>query len=182
MSATHGTFWFWTDWLGDPAVRRLTPAERGVWIDCLALMAVANPTGYLCDERGEAICHEEIARVVNATPKEVAELLKAILRKGVASRDRTGRLFNRRMVRKASIAAKNARNGKLGAAATRLKWLAVSGVPGRTPGRTPGRDFTTLTIQERKKEEIDEGNGKRPDELSKPELEAAHARRNGRAP
>lgn len=133
MSSTHGTYWFWSDWLGDQAVRRLSPAARGVWIDCLALMAVANPTGYLCDERGKPLTHEEIARVVNATPTDVANLLAEVLEKGVASRDRTGRLFNRRMVRKASIAAKKRLSGKKGGDATRLKWQSLSSVPQQAP-------------------------------------------------
>lgn len=137
MSSTQGTFWFWSDWLGDQAVRRLTPAARGVWIDCLALMAVANPTGYLCDEMGRPLTHEDIARVVNASPTDVAKLLAEVLEKGAASRDRTGRLYNRRMVRKASIAAKKRLNGKAGGAATRLKWQALSGVPQQMPRHLP---------------------------------------------
>lgn len=137
MSATDRTNWFWSDWLGDQAVRRLTPAERGVWIDCLALMAAAAPIGYLCDDRGRPLTHEEIARVVNATPVEVANLLAAILQKGVASRDRTGRLFNRRMVREASMSAKRRLSGKAGGAATRLKWQALSDLPQHNAWQVP---------------------------------------------
>lgn len=137
MSSTQGTFWFWSDWLGDQAVRRLSPAARGVWIDCLALMAVANPTGYLCDDMGRPLTHEDVARVVNATPVEVANLLDEVLEKGAASRDRTGRLYNRRMVRKASISATKKRNGKAGGVATRLKWQALSSVPQQMPRHMP---------------------------------------------
>ena len=123
MSATSRTNWFWSDWLGDQAVRRLTPAERGVWIDLLALAAASNPVGYVCDEKGRPLTHEEIARVTGAaSPVEVAELIKGILEKGAASRDRSGRLFNRRMVRDAEIAAKRRLNGRLGGNATALKW------------------------------------------------------------
>lgn len=121
MSATHGTKWFWSDWLGDQAVRRLTLAERGLWIDLLALAAGAAPTGYICDDRGRPLTLEEIARVSNAgSPDEVAKLIAGILEKGVASRDRTGRLFNRRMVRDAALSAKRARAGRDGAAHTNL--------------------------------------------------------------
>ena len=121
MSATHSSKWFWTDWLGDQAVRRLTLAERGLWIDLLALAAGSNPVGYVCDDAGRPLTHEEIARVTNAgSPVEVAELIASILKKGVASRDRTGRLFNRRMVRDSELAAKRARAGRDGAAHTNL--------------------------------------------------------------
>jgi hypothetical protein len=138
MSAGARMNWYWSDWLGDQAVRRLTPAERGVWIDLLALMAAAAPTGYLCDEKGRQLTHEEIARVTNAgSPVEVAELIKGILDKGAASRDRTGRLFNRRMVRDAAMAAKKQRNGRLGGDATRLKWQSILGLPRQNARQLP---------------------------------------------
>jgi hypothetical protein len=137
MSAQHSVRFFWSDWLGDQAVRRLTPAERGVWIDCLALMAAAAPTGYLCDDRGRSLTHEEVARVCGTTPVEVAKLLAAILEKGVASRDRTGRLYNRRMVKDASLSAKRRANGKSGGTATRLKWQELSELPRQNARQMP---------------------------------------------
>lgn len=153
MSASSRANWFWSDWLGDQAVRRLTPAERGVWIDCLALMAAAAPIGYLCDDRGRPLTHEEVARVVNATPVEVAELLAAILQKGVASRDRTGRLYNRRMVREASIAAKKRLSGKVGGAATRLKWQALSDSPQQNAWHPPQHPMSPLSNKKERKKE-----------------------------
>lgn len=139
MSAGSRTNWFWSDWLGDQAVRRLTPAERGVWIDLLALMAAAAPAGYLCDDRGRQLSNEEIARVTNAgSPAEVAELIAGILDKGAASRDRTGRLFNRRMVRDAAMAAKKQRNGRLGGEATRLKWQSFQTPLQQNARQVPG--------------------------------------------
>lgn len=153
MSSTAKTNWFWSDWLGDPAVRRLSPAARGVWIDCLALMATACPVGYLCDDRGRKLNHEEIARVTNAgSPVEVSKLLAEILDKGVASVDRTGRVYNRRMVRAASIAAKKQRNGRLGGAATRLKWQAFSGLPQQNAWQMPQQNSRALSHPLRKKD------------------------------
>ena len=139
MSATKGTYWFWTDWLGDQAVRRLTPAERGVWIDLLALAAVGNPVGYVCDDRGRKLSDDEIARVTNAgSVEEVTTLINGILEKGAASRDRTGRLFNRRMVRQSELAAKRAFAGKRGGERTKLKWQGFSGLPQQLPQHLPG--------------------------------------------
>jgi hypothetical protein len=37
---------FWSDWLGDPAVRALTPAERGLWI-ILYTCGCRRSTGYI---------------------------------------------------------------------------------------------------------------------------------------
>ena len=45
-------------------------------------MATANPIGYLCDEKGRKLTHEEVARVCNATPVEVSKFLAEILDKG----------------------------------------------------------------------------------------------------
>jgi len=107
-----------------PAVRRLTPAERGVWIDLLALMAAASPVGYLCDNRGTPLADGEIARVTNAgSAEEVGKLIAAIVEKDVASRDRTGRLYNRRMVRDAELKRKRSDAGRLGGKSTALKYF-----------------------------------------------------------
>lgn len=154
MSA-KGTYWFWSDWLGDQAVRRLTPAERGVWIDLIALAAVGNPVGYVCDEVGKALPLDEIARVTNAgTVEQVSELINGILKKGAASRDRTGRLFNRRMVRKAELSAKRAWSGKLGGESTTLRWKHFNAVPGQMPRQLPQglprSKSPSLTLQESK--------------------------------
>jgi hypothetical protein len=137
MSASSKTDWFWSDWLGDQAVRRLTPAERGVWIDLLALMAVACPTGYLCDETGRPLTEADVGRVTNASAEEVAERIAAILAKGAASQDRDGRIYNRRMVRDAANAAKKRANGKRGGVATRLKWQALSSLPQQNAWQRP---------------------------------------------
>jgi hypothetical protein len=142
MSAHQSTRWFWSDWAGDLAVRRLTPAERGMWIDLLALAAVAQPTGYVCDERGNPLSYEEIARFANTTPTDAESLIAAILAKGAASRDRTGRIWNRRMVRDVALSEKRRRSGADGAAATKLKWQALSGLPGDLPGHVPRQTGT----------------------------------------
>ncbi len=125
MSAHQSTQWFWSDWAGDQDVRRLTPAERGLWIDLLTFAAAGKPTGYVCDQRGNPISYEEIARFANCTPTEVESLIAGILEKGVGSRDRTGRLFNRRMVRHAEKRAEKAFAGKRGGDQTKKVWDAL---------------------------------------------------------
>jgi len=141
MTATRSTTWFWSDWIGDEAVRRLTPSERGVWIDLLALASAGSPTGYVCDAKGRPLTLAEICRVTNAaSPDEVAKLIDGILEKGAASRDRTGRLFNRRMVRDAELRAKRSRAGKIGAAHTNLMWQQI-----KTPTRHMTHQVTRQT-------------------------------------
>jgi len=138
LSAQDSTQWFWSDWAGDKAVRRLTPAERGLWIDLLSYAAAGTPVGYVVDQHGSPISYEEIARFTNATPTEVATLIDGILAKGAASRDRTGRLFNRRMVRKAELSAKRKRIGKAGGEATSLKWQALQNLAGQNARQLVG--------------------------------------------
>jgi hypothetical protein len=107
VASTHSTKWFWSDWRGDEAVRRLTPSERGVWIDLLALAATGNPTGYVCDANGDPVAIGEIARFTNCPDlDELRKLIVGIEAKGAVSRDRAGRLFNRRMVRDAALSLK----------------------------------------------------------------------------
>jgi len=148
MTAKHSTRWFWSDWSGDPAVRRLTPAERGLWIDLLAIAAVAAPTGYVCDERGNPVSYEEMGRFANCSPTEAESLVVGILDKGVAGRDRAGRLFNRRMVRDVALSEKRRAAGSTGGTATKLKWQAISGLPGDLPGHVP-RQTGTRAFPER---------------------------------
>lgn len=133
MAATAATAWFWSDWLGDQEVRRLTPAERGVWIDMLALAAAASPFGYVCDGKGRPLTFEEIGRVTSASPEAVSELIAGILEKGAASRDRTGRIYNRRMVRDAAIRIKKSKAGQKGGEATAEKHWGKSPVLRQVP-------------------------------------------------
>lgn len=148
MTSTHSSRWFWSDWAGDEAVRRLSPAERGMWIDLLTLAASGNPTGYVCDARGAPVPVEEIARFANCSAGEAASLIDGILAKGVASRDRTGRLFNRRMVRDLELSVKRRRAGSAGAAATALKWQALNGLPQQLPGHVPRQTGTRALPEE----------------------------------
>ena len=137
MSANRSTQWFWSDWAGDLAVRSLTTAERGLWIDLLALAAAALPMGYVCDNRGNALSYEEIGRFANCSPTEAQSLIAGILDKGVCGRDQSGRLFNRRMLRDIELANKRRKAGQKGGLATKMKWQAFPGLPQHLPGHVP---------------------------------------------
>ena len=200
MSAHQSTQWFWSDWAGDQDVRRLTPAERGLWIDLLALAAVGKPVGYVCDQRGNPISNEEIARFTNASLTEVESLIAGILEKGAGSRDRTGRLFNRRMVRQASKRAEKANAGKLGGDQTRKIWSALKAsalerqanssaamasavAPARAPITAPYQssnlNSSSVTVAAREKRPSN-GPAVRPvAELSREDLAAIYAKRGG---
>jgi hypothetical protein len=179
MASKASTIWFWSDWLGDQEVRRLTPAERGVWIDILALAAAASPTGYVCDGKGRPLTIEEIARVTNESPEAVSNLIAGILDKGVASRDRTGRIFNRRMVRDAELRArkeelskKRAASGHAGAAATALNYFGKQILPRQMP-RHP---LVIHTNKVSKKPQTSSEREKPPKEATEEEIEAIEAK------
>ena len=142
MSAHQSTQWFWSDWSGDKAVRSLTPAERGLWIDLIALASDGVPVGYVSDTRGDPVPVEQIARFANCSAGEASSLIDGILKKGAASRDRSGRLFCRRMVRDYELSVKRRRAGSIGAASTKLKWQAFSGLPQHLPGHVPRQTGT----------------------------------------
>jgi hypothetical protein len=145
VSSKQSTNWFWSDWAGDLAVRSLTPAERGLWIDLLALAATGNPTGYVVDARGEPLAVEQIARFANCSASEAVSLIDGILAKGVASRDRTGRLLNRRMVRDLELSVKRRRAGQAGGLTTAMKWHGKTGVPQHLPQQMPRHAGTRLS-------------------------------------
>jgi hypothetical protein len=159
LSATQSTQWFWSDWAGDQAVRRLTLAERGLWIDLLALAAVGSPTGYVCDHKGNRLSYEEIARFTNASPTEVESLIAGIVEKGAASRDRTGRLFNRRMVRQAELSVKRKNAGRSGGKATALRWQAYSDLAGQNAQQVPQHREASLSIPKNKTTTASVGEG-----------------------
>jgi hypothetical protein len=195
LSAHQSTQWFWSDWAGDQEVRRLTPAERGLWIDLLALAAVGAPAGYVCDQRGKPLSYEEIGRFTNASPTEVESLIVGILEKGVASRDRSGRLFNRRMVRHVQKRAEKAAAGKLGGDQTKKRWdelrssslklseissgaRAFAVAPARAPRIHPIQSSsikTTASLLETKG--LGEKESKPVSELTRADLDAIYARR-----
>jgi hypothetical protein len=121
-----------------------------VWIDLLGLAAVGSPVGYVCDDRGRSLPIEEIRRVTNAADlDEVTKLIAGILEKGAASRDRAGRLYNRRMVREAALAAKRRLNGALGGERTKLKWKAFNDLVQLPPQQTLRREISPLILSKK---------------------------------
>lgn len=83
------------------------------------------------------------------SPEEVSKLIAGILDKGACSRDRTGRLFNRRMVRDAEkahqkklLSEKRAKIGRSGGESTKRMWMSLQGkqpLPQQNPWQKLGR-------------------------------------------
>lgn len=86
------------DWLKDPALRRCSPAARGVWIDMLCLMFECEERGVLASG-GVPWSDREVAAVVSGDTQDVLSCIDELLAKGVAGRNSSGALFSRRLVR-----------------------------------------------------------------------------------
>lgn len=82
------------DWIKDPALRRCSHEEKGIWIDLLCLMHESPERGIL---RGWS--DEEICRSIGGRYEAVSSAVTRLVTLGVASRDEDGSLMNRRMAR-----------------------------------------------------------------------------------
>src|SRR5262245_25115909 len=94
----------------------------------------------IASARSIAPCSRRRSRPRARPPDEVAKLLAGVLEKGAASRDRSGRYFNRRMVREAELRAKRSLAGKKGALHTNSKYFGfqhISRVTGQMPRQVP---------------------------------------------
>jgi len=129
--------WFWSDWLADPGLRRSSYAARGLWMDMLCIAAEADPIGTLV-VNGEPLSTGDIARMTGGDPSEVATLLIELDRNGVLSRDRTGRIYNRRMVREGKRLKASAKGGKIGGRVTYENHSGIFSTQATTQDATQG--------------------------------------------
>lgn len=92
-------FTFYTgDWVKDPDLRRCSKAAKGVWVDMLCLMFECENRGVLAtDDRPWS--DQEIAGAVGGDIAENLSCIAELLDKGVASRNKFGSIFSRRMTR-----------------------------------------------------------------------------------
>lgn len=101
------------DWRADERLRNCGLGARGLWMEMLALMHRSERYGYLLIN-GKAPSERQLAVQVGATIDELTLLLSELESEAVFSRDRTGTIYSRRMIRDEKR-AKNARlNGKHG--------------------------------------------------------------------
>jgi hypothetical protein len=107
------TKFFWADWESDPALRLCSYSAQGLWMRMLCIASAHDPIGYVA-VAGRALDTTAIARMTGGSEGEVQTLLDELDRNGVFSRDRTGRIYSRRMVRDARKAAEARKFGKRG--------------------------------------------------------------------
>lgn len=102
------------DWRGDQALRAVSMAARGLWMECLCIMHEAKPYGHLLIN-GVVVEDDVLARMVGASVDDVSALMAELRKAGVLSVTRAGVVFSRRMVKDNGRAQK-------GAKAARKRW------------------------------------------------------------
>ena len=104
---------FPTDWTGDMLLRMVGPAERGLWIDLLCLMAECEPYGHLCLS-GAPMPDERAAAACGLTLDTYRALLANLESVEVTSRTDAGVIYSRRLVRDHAEFMRSSRAGKSG--------------------------------------------------------------------
>jgi hypothetical protein len=99
MSSDHPWMKFYPrDWRGDQALRAVSMAARGFWIECICVMHEAKPYGHLV-LNGVPLEAAALARMTGSSVNEVSALLAELRQAGVLSVTSKGVSFSRRMTR-----------------------------------------------------------------------------------
>jgi hypothetical protein len=98
----------------DPALRSVSSAARGLWIDLLCLMFEAPRRGYLELNPGQPLTPKQISRMTGLSTKEVQKWSAELKSAGVLSVSENGIIFSRRMVRDEDKRLKAKEFGKRG--------------------------------------------------------------------
>jgi hypothetical protein len=101
------------DWLNDAALRMCSVGARGLWIEMLCLMHQGSDYGVL-KVNHTPILQVNLARISGATLPDVEGWVVELETAGVFSRDESGCIFSRRMIRDEEVRAARAAGGKLG--------------------------------------------------------------------
>jgi hypothetical protein len=106
------------DWRGDQALRVVSLAARGLWMEALCIMHEAKPYGHLLIG-AQPIEDAALARIVGSSVEEVQALLVELRAAGVFRQTRQGVIFSKRMTddHKRSVAGKKAKELALAEAA-----------------------------------------------------------------
>lgn len=135
MSDTPWMKFYPRDWRGDQALRAVSIAARGLWMECLCIMHEARPYGHLL-LNGQPIETDVLARMTGVPADEVSALMAELRQAGVLSVTGKGVVFSRRMTKDQARAQK-------GRKAVAKRWrqepdnTGLLGEPNRYPTRGP---------------------------------------------
>jgi hypothetical protein len=147
------------DWRGDQALRVVSIAARGLWIEMLCIMHEASPYGHLI-LGGRAVSNDVLARVAGLGVDECGALIAELESAGVLSRTRKAVIYSRRMVKDHS----RAENGRK---SVRKRWgegaenKQKKEAPNRSPNRKP------ITQKPEARGSVDKSTGDEPPDVVK---------------
>lgn len=119
MSLPHIQFYV-GDWRKDMAIQSLSYHHRGVWFELLLLMHCSEQRGRLT-VNGRPMSNSSLARLLGLGVEEAKDAIDVLIASGVASRDATGTIVNRRMVREEELRRKRAEAGRVGGSKAQAK-------------------------------------------------------------
>jgi hypothetical protein len=130
MKGFHWGKFFWRDWQTDLNLQACSLAARGLWMEMLCNMAVADPVGHLIlpPRRKSETEAKQVGRMCKADARQVLPLIRELESMGVFSRNNEGIIICRRMIRD----AERSQEGRIHIA---KRW----GEPNRSPNRLPNR-------------------------------------------
>jgi hypothetical protein len=117
--------WYPGDWRADPLLRSCEPVSRYVWLEMIGLMHEAEPYGHLV-LAGRAMDYKTLSRVIGVDQGDVKRAVKELEDRGVLSRNDSGVIFSRRMIRDENRRETLQKNGSKGGN-PRLKKQELSG-------------------------------------------------------
>jgi hypothetical protein len=91
----------------------ISAEERGVWMDLLCCMMLADPYGHLA-VNGKAMQDDDIARMIGVDKATLKGTLNHLLELGIPSRNAEGIIFSRRLVRDHDAFEAAQKSGKRG--------------------------------------------------------------------
>ena len=131
------------DWRGDQALRVVSLAARGLWMEMLCIMHEASPYGHLLIG-DQPVKDDALARVVGTSVEEVQAMLVELRAAGVTRQTRGGVIYSKRMT-------EDDKRSKAGRKA-KMEALGITGEKPR-PSRVASRDPTTQKPEARGKVE-----------------------------
>jgi hypothetical protein len=132
---------YWNDLENDEKLRACSLAAKGLWVCHLLPIAARSPEpgivqiGSFDMSPPHGLTH--IASAVGQPLDVIKPLIDELLTSGAASRDRKGRIYNRRMVKRAKLSLVRSKAGKKGYEASHGKINIIPPEPGKPPGKHP---------------------------------------------
>jgi hypothetical protein len=90
------------DWMKDPALRSVSVAARGLWMEMICMMHEAPRMGYLEHANGSQFTTAQVARVAGCSIEEAKSLTEELEQSSVFSRTEDGTIYSRRLVREST--------------------------------------------------------------------------------